>query len=574
MRKKIVTFLMATALVLLCACENVIDVSVAPQDPNASQETNISGTNDSQEPDSNTVNEGEQNQVCDRWADSGSFKMYTSEEDSFDFYFDYSIPQIVDDTEDAKAINDSIASLFEDMHNTMQRASKEGEITVEEFEDTEWFQTNYDCYWNESIASIVIYSTGYFDSETEYNVYNYDFATGKQVSNEELFALKDTNSDKFVEDLRRAAVYSLDREMQDFFKSEMPLVEDEICYADVMDEDVQLMYGDYLQARAKTINQDNINEKVPVYLDENGELQAITHLYNMSMYGEVTNVLSPKAWVNNDVKAWSGDILDVLSKDDGMYLIIYREGWSDEVHDEFPTFEFAKEYKIDGLYKNYIDARISWVGNGKQPYILLLSDDGTISYVDVWEGIASGYFCAVEPLWGLENIKAFNDDLEYRIIAETNDGKLVDVEDSLYMMVYCRYVDFEKRMLNLGNVESYFATVNHEVSGQAVEYKEMIGFTKDQYHLFERKSLRTDDNEGDSELGYITFNGMNEKGMVFYFSLVGEEGEVRGSMAINVCSFWDNDSSDFVDEAEVFWLSGLDIFESKGNGVMLKGSVE
>ena len=44
-------------------------------------------------------------------------------------------------------------------------------------------------------------------------------------------------------------------------------------------------------------------------------------------------------------------------------------------------------------------------------------------------------------------------------------------------------------------------------------------------------------------------------------------------MAINVYSFWDEDITDFVDGAEVTWLSGTDIFESLGYRVMLKGSV-
>ncbi len=75
----------------------------------------------------------------------------------------------------------------------------------------------------------------------------------------------------------------LDLEMQPFFEQEMPLTEDELWYADVVDEAVQHMYGDYLLARAKTIYIDNINEFIPIYLDDNGELQAVTHIFNMGM---------------------------------------------------------------------------------------------------------------------------------------------------------------------------------------------------------------------------------------------------------------------------------------------------
>lgn len=574
MIKRRMTFLTAVVLVLLCGCGNKAEVGLVSQDSHTSVETEISEATENQdEVEESSNKEYDHNLVCDRWADSGLFKIYTSDEEFFDFYYDYSIPQIVDDTEDAKEINYSIECLFEDMHTTMQKAAKEGEITAEEFDSTEWCQTNYDCYWNGSIASVVIYSTDYYDSDTRYNIYNYDFANGEQLSNEDIFAVKETTSEAFVEDLRRAAVYVIDKEMQPFFECEMPLTEDELWYADVVDESVQQMYGDYLRARAKTIYSENINEELPIFLDEKGELQAVTHIYNMGMYGEVTSVLSPKEWVNNKVMASSGDLLDVVSKDDGMYLTIYKDEWSDTIREEFPTFDFAKEYKIDGLYKNYTDARISWVGNGNQPYILLLSDDGMISYVDVWEGIASEYFCAVEPLWGLENIKCFSDDSEYKVAAVNKDGILIDVEDALYMMLSCKYIDFEMNILNMNNLTRYSATVNHKESGQNIEYEEMIGFTDDKYHMFVRESYKADNYEGGSQLGYITFNGMNENGMVFYFSLVGEEGEMRGTMAINVYSFWDEDLADFIDGADATWLSGFDIFESKGNRVILRSSV-
>lgn len=573
MNKKQIAPIITLSMFLLCGCGKDVDVTFTSQDAAISAEVESSETTNITEEEERFEKEYDHNLVCDRWADSGSLKMYTSDEEFYEFYFDYSVPQIVDDTEDAKEINYLIECLFEDMHNTMQKAAKAGEITAEEFDSTGWFQTNYDCYWNGSIASIVIYSTGYYDSDTKYNVYNYDFAKGGQVSNEDLFNLKGITSEQFAENLRRAAVYSLDREMQLFFENEMPLTEDELWYADVVDEAVQRMYGDYLLARAKTIHMDNINEDIPVYLDAQGKLQAVTHIYNMGMYGEVTSILSPMEWVNNDVKAFSGDLLDVVSKDDGIYLTIYRDDWSEAMHEEFWAFDYAKEYKVDGLYKNYIDARISWVGNGNQPYILLLSDDGMISYVDVWEGIASGYFCAVEPLWGLVNLKSFSEESEYRIAALNNDGKLIDVEDALYMILNCRYIDFEKNMMNLNIVSRYSAKVSHKKSGKYIEYQEMIGFTDDKYHLFVRETCKTDDYDSNSQTGYITFNGMNEKGIVYYFSLVGEDGEERGAMAINVYSVWDADFADFVDGAEATWLSGIDIFESLGYRVMLKGSV-
>lgn len=575
MSKKRIVLLTIMSMFLLCGCGKDADGASVSQEASVLTETespepaDTQGAAEEKPAAENSVKEYDHNLVCDRWTDSGSFKMYTSEEEFYDFDFNYSVPQIIDNTEDAKEINYFIECLFGDMHEITQKAAKEGKITAEEFDATGWSQTNYECYWNGSIASIVIYTTGYYDIGTRYNVYNYDFSTGKQLSNEDLFALKGTNGAKFVENMRRAAVYSLDRDMQDFFKYEMPLTEDELWYEDVVDDSVQHMYGDYLLARAKSIHMDNLDEYLPVYLDARGELQVITHLYNMGMYGEVNLILSPKEWVNNNVKAFAGDLLEVVSKDDGIYLTIYRDDWSEEVYEEFPTFEYAKEYRIDGLYKNYTDARISWVGNGRQPYILLLSDDGMISYVDVWEGIASGYFCAVEPLWGIENIKAFSEESEYRITAVNHDGMSIDLEEALYMMLNCKYIDFEKNMLNLGNVARYSAIVNHKDT----EYEELIGFTEDQYHMFVRESYKTVDYEGGSQVGYITFNGMNEKGMVYYFSLVGEEGELRGTMAVNVYSFWDGDYDVFVDGAEATWLGGFDIFESEGERVMLKGSV-
>lgn len=559
-------------LITLCGCGKQTETTAIVEDQTETVQEQDLYIEESVEVGENTAKDYDYNLVCDRWADSGSFRMYTSDEEYYDFYYDYSIPQIMDDTEDANEINSFIASLFEDMHNTMQKAAKEGRITAEEFDRTEWLQTNYECHWNGSIVSIVIYSTSYYDEWTRYNVYNYDFAGGVQLSNEDLFAMKEISGEQFVDELRRAAVYELDMQTQQFYQYDMPLKGDDVLCADVMDENVQRMYGDYLKVRARTIYEDNIDEDVQIYMDEQGELQVITHLYSMGQYGDINVILTPRAWKNNSVRADDGDLLSVVSQDDGIYLTIYRDDWSEAVHSEMPTLEYAKDYKINGLYKNYIDAKISWLGNGQQPFILLLSDDGMVSYVDVWAGIAAGYFCGVEPLWGLEGLESFSEDDNGRVVAVNASKQLVDVEDALYVMLYGKYDDFEMDMLYLGDVSRYAAKVKHQESGQDVTYEELIGFTDDDYHMFVRESYVADDYTGGMQMGHITFSGMTEKGMIYTFALEGDDGEIRGTMALNVYYFWDEINSDMVYSADVTWLGGVDIFESKGDRVELRSS--
>lgn len=567
-----IAILTTMLLVTLWGCGRQPESAVTESEQTLPVEEQEAQTEESAGVEEDIVKEYDHNLVCDRWADSGSFKMYTSDEDYYDFYYDYSVPQIVDDTEDAREINYLIGCLFEDMHNMMQKAAKDGQITAEEFDSTEWMQTNYECHWNGSMVSVVIYSTSYYDEWTRYNVYNYDFAEGVQLSNEDLFAISGISREEFVDGLRRAAVYELDKQMQQFYQFDMPMEGDDILCANVMDENVQRMYGDYLKVRARTIYEDNIDEDAQIYLDEQGELKVVTHLFNMGQYGDSNVELTPRAWEDNGVKVYEGDLLTVLSKEDGIYLTIYRDDWSDAMHDEYPTFEFARDYRINGLYKNYIDARISWVGNGKQPYILLLSDDGMVSYVDVWAGIVSEYFCAVEPLWGLEGLKSFREDENNRVIAVNASQQSVDVEDALYNMLYGRYDDFEMDMLYLGDVSRYAATVERRESGQDVTYEELIGYTDDDYHMFVRESYVAEDYSGGSQLGRLTFNGMTEKGMVYTFALEGEEGEIRGTMALNVYHFWDEMYSDIVYVADETWLGGADIFESKGERVALSSS--
>ena len=574
MIKKGIVVLATTAMVLVGGCGNEAATISEQQNTPAAVESEIEETDDNLTAvEVNIENEKEYDRslVCNRWSDSGSFKIYTSDEEYIDYSFDYSVPQIIDDTEDAKEINYFIECLYGDMHNTIQKASKEGQITAQEFDSTGWILTDYDCYWNGSIASIVICSTGYFDNSKKYNVYNYDFADGKQLSNEDIFALKGISGEKFVENVRRAAVYTFDKDMQQFFEFEMPLTGTEL-WSDVLDENKQLMYGDYLLSRARTINFDNINEDIPVFLDAQGELQAVTHFFDMGLYGEVNLIISPIEWINNNVMVSSGELLDVESGDDGIYLTINRDEWLDSISEEYPTFDFAKRYRIDGLWKNYTDARISLIGNLLQPYILLLSDDGMISYIDVREGIAHGYFCAVEPLWGVEDISAFSDDVSFGVQAVNNAGMTVDVEGALCMMINCRSVKFEKNLLNLGNMGRYSATVTHNVAGQDVEYEEYIGFTDDLYNSFIRESYRTEDYEGGAQVGNITFCGMNEKGMVYIFSIVGDEGAICGTMALKVYKLWDADYLEYMEGAEVISLSGFDIFESDGKWVMLHKS--
>lgn len=508
--------------------------------------------------------------VAERWGLNKTIDLYYSNGESFEYPITYSIPEIKDDSEDAQAVNGVLSDIFEEYDSRMQAIAANGSALAEDFNsDLDWCSTVYDCYWNGSVASIVIKSVYYYAPDTSYLIYNYDFESHKLLNNSELFASKNMTADEFVDGIRRAAVLNADSDFAHFFKYETPVapLEGGVLSVDSIDDDVQQMFVVMLKNRANTIYEGNINEYLPVYLDENNDLKAIVDICDLGQYGAHSVALSP---VMSDNNYFSVDYEETIVFDknaDGLFLTINDCEWS-QYNYSGADIEFGKAYKLDGAYKNYVDAKISWVGNGMQPYILLLAEDGMMSYVDVDMCAFSGCFSVIEPIWGISEIEKIYEE-EGHILGQNTDGEIVDVEEPLYMLLTFLYPDFSKDLMGLEDLMQY--SVAYSKSG--ADYEALLGFSEDEYPLFVFEEYELS-GEGSRKEGHINWCGMNDKGLILSYYLYDDDyNQTQGSFSFYGYNTWDEFSGDFNKGAFIQYKGGVDLFESGDNLIVCGVSV-
>ena len=505
--------------------------------------------------------------VCDKWSESGTIKVVS--DTTYEFKYDYKAPQIVDDTEDAKAINELIESMYEYVNNVVAKAKETGSASEDDVNNMsrESYFLSYECYWNDSVASIVLTQPNYMEELTPYMVFNYDFETGKQLNSYQVLDKKGISMEQFVEDIRRAVVYETDNSLKNFFKGEIPIGNQD----KITDENIYDMYARYLIMRSDNMHSNNVNELMPIYMDDKGELKAIVNVFDMGLIGNHVSVLSGVPIKNYNINERSDDSLYVESREDGIYIIVNESVWAQRLSELVPSLEVGKEYKINGANKNYCDAAVSWVGNGMQPYVLLISDDGMAAYVDVELGILSDYMSLVEPMIGIYDLKNFERSQESNVVmAENQAGELVNVDEVLYLATTAKSDNFERILLDLQPNTSYYANVTYEQDGEIITVNENIGFQGEEYQYFARNAYLNCMGESQTQKGNIIFNGMNEKGIVYAFYLVTEESEyLRGTMAIYNILYTDEETMLMVNGAVYSTLGGYDIFKTNGEEILL-----
>ena len=160
--------------------------------------------------------------------------------------YSYQIPQFRAESDSAKSLNkrivDEILPYVEDEIRRMSGGSSLLHYGIH-YEITEF----------EDIVSILI-KIPYPNDGLAFYVYNYDFAKDKEITSAEILAIKGMTEEAFIE-----AAHKLQREDLDRFFDNIP-DEDKGEYLDILKEANELTKADS-----------------PMYLDENGTLNAIIH---------------------------------------------------------------------------------------------------------------------------------------------------------------------------------------------------------------------------------------------------------------------------------------------------------
>ena len=306
-----------------------------------------------------------------------------------DTYF-YQVPQIDDDTEGARNINEMIGYRFGYL---VERA-------LDARSRNDFIDTSYIIWvsnWDGPLLSLQITSS---DAMYNHDVgsYHYNFDTGQELSNPEMLAhLGYTDDAKVMHALERAVAQHFD------------------TYYGYIDPDQTAML--YMMRAQSLSNLDGLYSYYSLYPKYSHGFVATVPMYTPAGSGMYWTDVQ----VDPDKRQASGQILH--GQDEWFTCDVTATGkvtvraLTDYVTpDGAVTYQTMKEwyelgdqteFTVSGCYGNYIKMLMTSVGQDYAPYVFLLTEDGNVEYIDVISGAQCGTMANGGPLYGVNEIVKF-----------------------------------------------------------------------------------------------------------------------------------------------------------------------
>ena len=320
---------------------------------------------------------------------------YTDPNGNKDTYF-YEVPQIDDDTEGARNINEMIGYRFGYL---VERA--EDARSRNDFIDTSYII--WVSNWDGPLLSLQITSS---DAMYNHDVgsYHYNFATGQELSNPEMLAhLGYTDDAKVMHALERAVAQHFD------------------TYYGYIDPDQTAML--YMMRAQSLSNLDGLYSYYSLYPKYSHGFVATVPMYTPAGSGMYWTDVQ----VDPDKRQGSGQILH--GQDEWFTCDVSADGavtvraLTDYVTpDGAMTYQTMKEwyelgdkteFAVSGCYGNYIKMLMTSIGQDYAPYVFLLTENGNVEYIDVISGAQCGTMVNGGPLFGINGIVRFETGTAY-----------------------------------------------------------------------------------------------------------------------------------------------------------------
>ena len=356
--------------------------------------------------------------ITDAYVDSGEEK--TSPE--YVYSYDVHIPALRCDSADAKALN---AEIMENYGNDAMRAPEP---------DTIKHSINWKSHWNESLLSVEI-TAGQPDEEMYHDIYYFDFATETRLSADEVLTRMDLSWDALEPALIRTAVREHDRMMQ---------------AADL--ECTQNLIADTLALRAQsTLAVQDTN--LPFYPNGDGTLMVFLNLatYAGSGWMQKGCVVDPSE--KAVPLSTSYEFIAASIDTDGTVTVEYHKDgdtFSGTDYQSIYGFAFDTPYTIHGCFGAYTELFIGNIGSSFEPYLFLLTEDGTLEYVDLFRCARYETYICGGPLYGITGITELSAGIEKKF-------------DSNCATVYARDMSGEKH--DLLEIIYLYGAMPHEMQG-------------------------------------------------------------------------------------------------------------
>lgn len=340
-----------------------------------------------------------------------------------DTYF-YQVPQIDDDTEGAKNINEMIGYRFGYL---VERA-------LDARSRNDFIDTSYIIWvsnWDGPLLSLQITSS---DAMYNHDVgsYHYNFATGQELSNPEMLAhLGYTDDAKVMHALERAVAQHFD------------------TYYGYIDPDQTAML--YMMRAQSLSNLDGLYSYYSLYPKYSHGFVATVPMYTPAgsgMYWTDVQVDPDKRqgsgqvlhgqdeWFTCDVSADGAvtvrALTDYVTPDGAMTYQTMKEWY--ELGDK-------TEFAVSGCYSDYIKMLMTSIGQDYAPYVFLLTENGNVEYIDVISGAQCGTMVNGGPLYGINGIVRFETgtayDAEYgaeyaTVYGVTRDNEKINLMEAVW----------------------------------------------------------------------------------------------------------------------------------------------
>lgn len=312
-----------------------------------------------------------------------------------DTYF-YEVPQIDDDTEGAKNINEMIGYRFGYL---VERA-------LDARSRNDFIDTSYIIWvsnWDGPLLSLQITSS---DAMYNHDVgsYHYNFDTGQELSNPEMLAhLGYTDDAKVMHALERAVAQHFD------------------TYYGYIDPDQSAML--YMMRAQSLSNLDGLYSYYSLYPKYSHGFVATVPMYTPAGSGMYWTDVQ----VDPDKRQGSGQILH--GQDEWFTCDVSADGavtvraLTDYVTpDGAMTYQTMKEwyelgdkteFAVSGCYSDYIKMLMTSIGQDYAPYVFLLTENGNVEYIDVISGAQCGTMVNGGPLFGINGIVRFETGTAY-----------------------------------------------------------------------------------------------------------------------------------------------------------------
>ena len=459
---------------------------------------------------------------------------------------DYHVPEILSDSEGAKEINRDILNVCQDV---MQQLDEES---------LAWNKVGYEAYRNGDILSLLVTKYSIMDDYTLHYTYNLNLETGKRMDQKELIETLDFETRKgesveaaVLRHIRREAAYASDLDMKYFFES--------VFFNQSETQDKQEMYAQYLLMRMETLQEDNIHLGLPMYLDGQGILQVAVPVYVMAGGGLYDHILSPMTEHDRADRELSFDqAVSVTYRDGRMTVRIDQSDWTNAAFG-LGNLEFGKEYEVHGIYKDYTDAAMLPIMNGEYVVPVFVSEDGMVSYLDLYSCAEAGYFCITEPVCGLTNVEAVTESSANEIAA------------ALEQFIFEQSPDFSRVAMGLYEGEGFSTeTTFHTDGGTQYTDSYYLGFDSEHEGRFLYQISVDDVGIYFGYEGKCTYLGMNESGMIFacllYEQTDGASGEaISGAFLERRRNDWNEKTMEWREWADYRLLNGYDLFGTEGD---------